>query len=124
MKVLLLALISFSVSANEARYFKVTNEVVGYECPDGYYYNSVESLCYPKRKVDAPEVSEKHISNNADKNTINIYNYNGATKLDMPKMDIVGIKRRKKLDKDALMKLLDGDFYQEESTESVDIDEE
>lgn len=118
------------------QYYKVTSQTM-WKCPDGYSFSEEDRLCYPPQKQATPgpiadsvsvndevntsqAATEKHIK--TDKATVNIYNYNGGGKVDMPPMDIVGVKRRKELDKKAVHKAIDdvleGKFYQEEDLKS------
>lgn len=105
--------------SESSQYYKVSRQTMGYECPSGYYYNPPTGLCYAKpieSKPETKEISDKRL-NASDKAVINIYNYANTSRVDMPKIDVVGdvgVKRRKSLDKKQLAILLDGDWFQEE----------
>jgi hypothetical protein len=93
MKMLLL-LISFNAYSQE-HYYKETTSVVGYACPSGTYYRTDAKLCYPTPAKE--EIQE------------------------LPKIEgQIGVKRRKSLDKQAVLssvaKAMDGDWIQEEQS--------
>lgn len=136
MKVLLLLLVTTTVNAQvaveqTARHYQEVSQVMGYKCPTGYFFNPPTKLCYPEatkeetttdkiEKVTSRELPTKRL--NADAITVNIYNdAKGRQKIDMPPLNVegqLGVKRRRSLDKAAVLssveKSLEGDWSEEE----------
>ena len=104
---LLLSLLPFALFA-ETRTYTITSEVMGYSCPDGFFYYTEKRLCYPKP---------------TGTNSEPIPSYDSVASI-MPSN--TGVPRRSLVDKRALHqavdKILSGKIYRDEETIQLDLE--
>lgn len=96
----LLLLAIFSASSYASTYV-ATSRVTGYSCPNGYSYKAESGLCYLGGSSD---------------------NYQAID--NVPTGTPKTVKRRKYLDKKAIHELLEGDFFKEEPSDGVNVQDE